>query len=100
MAICILVACMAQGIPLSQTPNGATALVVPIVLNAIAWPCFLYWQHISSPGICMKFEKEFNEWFRKNGEKEVNELKESYNKFERREDPDDEQQKKRFEKIQ
>merc|ERR1711972_40195 len=47
--------------------GGGGYYVVPIILNAIAWPCFIYWQYISD-------EMETNKWF----EKEI--MNKEYNK--------------------
>jgi len=63
MAICLLVASMAQGISLSQTEMGQWALIVPIVLNVISWFCFFYWHWVARTSLCNAMEKEFNEWF-------------------------------------
>merc|ERR1719402_900796 len=50
MAICILVACFVQGVSISMEEEDWTYLVAPIVLNVIAWSCFIYWMGwISSP---------------------------------------------------
>jgi len=51
MAICILVASLIQGVAL-----GGGYKVFPIVMNAIAWPCFVYWQFLSSNKRAQQFE--------------------------------------------
>jgi len=43
MAIFILFASLIQGVSISMAEENWTHLIVPILLNVIAWPCFLYW---------------------------------------------------------
>jgi hypothetical protein len=43
MAIFILFACLIQGVSISMAEENWTHLIMPVLLNVIAWPCFLYW---------------------------------------------------------
>merc|ERR1719295_1319212 len=63
LAIFILIASVIQ----ANESGGGVYYVVPIILNAIAWPCFIYWQYISD-------EMQTNKWF----EREI--MKRNYNK--------------------
>lgn len=53
LAICLMVAAIIQGAEL-----GGYHLVCPLILNVIAWPCFLYWSWISRPSSTKKFQLE------------------------------------------
>jgi len=52
MSICILIASLIQGFSL-----GGGHRVFPILMNVVAWPCFLYWQYISTDDMAMQFEE-------------------------------------------
>merc|ERR1719295_2431359 len=55
LAIFILIASVIQ----ANESGGGVYYVVPIILNAIAWPCFIYWQYISDEMVTKKwFERE------------------------------------------
>jgi len=73
MAIFILFACLIQGVSISMAEDNWTHLIVPILLNVIAWPCFLYWMGpiqylagfpwcggISSPESAEQYEQQLN----------------------------------------
>lgn len=83
MAISILVAGMIQGLALSMTQNKWGYLFVPILFNVVAWPCFLYWQYISSESSSTQFEREFKEHKDKNGQVDEEKMKELKRKINR-----------------
>jgi hypothetical protein len=66
LAIWILVAVMIQGWSL-----GGVNLVMPIVFNCVAWPCFIVWQWVSSTDQSNQFEKKLVQFMEDNsGEEE------------------------------
>lgn len=67
MAIAILFAVLIQGVALAQT-KSAGYLVVPFLTNLVAWPCFAYWQFISSQSNAERFENEFKAHKEQHGE--------------------------------
>merc|ERR1719419_246146 len=83
MAISILVAGMIQGLALSMTQNKWGYLLVPILFNIVAWPCFLYWQYISSESRATQFEREFKRHKDKNGQVDEEKMKELKRKINR-----------------
>jgi len=59
MAICILPACLLQGLAL-----GGYNMVFPVLLNVVAWPCFLFWRWYSSSKRAIQFQEEFLKYSR------------------------------------
>jgi len=59
MAICILAASLIQGWSL-----GGYNMLFPLMLNVVAWPCFLTWRWYSSPERANQFQEKFLEYSR------------------------------------
>jgi len=57
MAICILAACLIQGWSL-----GGYNILFPLLLNIVAWPCFLVWRWYSSTERANQFQAAFLEY--------------------------------------
>ena len=75
LSIFILVGGIIHGISLSESdavPGSYIHLAFPVVMNVIAWPCFLRWQWITRPSQQGKFEDRLIESLRekKSGENE------------------------------
>jgi len=82
MTICILFASLIQGGSISTKQDDWTHMIVPILLNLIAWPCFIGWFFfLSNENRAKEFEKRY-EAFVDGKDQDFTETKE-YSDFER-----------------